>query len=81
MAVIHAFMGIAFILYATGFSLSFATTFVLICYIITSIIAFLILGCSLRSLCSNLELEYESTVRTQNELKKRIEALEFKVIP
>ena len=79
MAAIHAFMGIALIIYASGYKLSFATEFCLGCYIITSIVSFLVLGGSLRGLCGNLELEQEINIKEQNALKKRIEALEFKV--
>ena len=79
LAVIHAFMGIALIIYSTGYKLSFAVSFSLTAYIITSIISFICLSCGLRSLCSDLDLEYENRERENLALKKRIEALEFKV--
>ena len=53
LAIFHAFMGIALLIYASGYGLPFGTSFALSCYIITSMLTFLILGCSLRSLCSN----------------------------
>ena len=79
LAVIHAFMGIALIIYSTGFKLSFAIQFSLSVYIITSIISFICLSCGLRSLCNDLDLEYENREKANHALKKRIEALEFKV--
>ena len=78
LAVIHAFMGIALIIYSTGYKLSFGISFSLSVYIITSILSFICLSCGLRSLCNDLDLEYENREKANLALKKRIEALEFK---
>ena len=78
LAVIHAFMGIALIIYSTGYKFSFAVSISLTAYIITSIISFICLSCGLRSLCGDLDLEYENREKANRALKKRIEALEFK---
>lgn len=79
LAVIHAFMGIALIAYSTGYKLGFGLSFALSAYIITSILGFILLACGLRSLCGDLDLEYENRQRENLALKKRIETLEFKV--
>lgn len=76
---IHAFMGLALMVFASSMGLTFFEMFALIFYIVTSAGIFIILTCALRSLCADLEYDEEINAQHYVDLKKQVEELEYRV--
>lgn len=76
---IHAFMGLALMIFASAMGLTFFEMFALIFYILTSATIFIILVCALRSLCSDLEYTEEINATHYVEMKKQVDELEYRV--
>ena len=79
LAVVLTLTGISLLIYAQSFMIELALLIAIGFYVVSSFLAFIALSCGLRSLCSDLDITYESTTREYLALKKRIEELEGKV--
>ncbi len=67
-----------FVLCSASLRLSFATAFAIYTVLISSIACLLTLTLSMRSICQDLEYEYENNILKIKELTERIKQLESK---
>ena len=79
LAVANVVAAIMLLLYFTRNSFDFVTVFTATMYFISATGVLTLLTTALRSLCADLQSEYDSTAEQLHDLKKQITALEKKL--
>jgi len=76
---LNIFGGFLFCLVTMSLNLSFAVRFSMIMYLATTSVVTLMLTLGLRSICQDLEYEYEDNTKKLRELSDRLSDVEHKV--
>lgn len=79
LAVANVVAALMLLLYFTRSNLGFTTVFTAIMYLVSATGIMALLAAALRSLCADLQSEFDSTSDQIHDMKKQIEALEKKL--